>query len=110
MNEQSQNRNVTNIDRDIATIFSTEVGQRVLSYMAERGAKYIRIDQAPRPTLPNNAFMNPNAAIYRAGMEDMVRNLQRSIDRVNKERDDMNLSQQFNEDTNAGKNITKDNF
>ncbi|MCG8434509.1 MAG: hypothetical protein MJA83_10800, partial [Gammaproteobacteria bacterium] len=60
----------------------TPHGKRVLADL-ERRCMLIRIDRHPRPgDPPNLAFMNPNAALYRAGMLDQVEGIRKRIKRA----------------------------
>ena len=83
------------IELDIANVFSSPAGQRVLDHLMNRGAKYVQIDKRPTPTYPNAAFLNPNAALYRAGMDDTVRYLKRMIEKVNRVGDERAMSEQI---------------
>lgn len=67
--------------RDYIDVFSTEQGQRVLGDLEDRCYSNIRIDQRPEPGYPNEAFLNPNAALYRAGMVDQVQRIKRILNK-----------------------------
>ena len=57
---------------DFVKTFNTPHGRRVLDRLESRSYSLIRIDQFPTPIQPNPAFINPNAALYRAGMIDVI--------------------------------------
>lgn len=65
--------------RDFVKTFDTPHGRRVLDRLESRPNSLIRIDQHPTPTHPNLAFLNPNAALYRAGMIDTVKYCRRVL-------------------------------
>ena len=67
------------IIRDFVKTFDTPHGRRVLDRLESRPYSLIRIDQHPSPTYPNPAFLNPNAALYRAGMIDTVKYCRRVL-------------------------------
>ena len=66
---------------DYRKTFRTPHGKRVLADM-ERRCKLIALDRHPQPGRPNDAFMNPNAALYRAGMFDQVEGIKKRIKRA----------------------------
>ena len=66
---------------DYRKVFRTPHGKRVLADM-ERRCKLISLDRHPKPGHPNDAFMNPNAALYRAGMFDQVEGIKKRLKRA----------------------------
>ena len=73
--------------RDIDKTFRTPHGKRVLKWLEERPTKLILLAQRPAEGQPNDAFVNPNAALYQAGMLDTFRAIKKYQKRL-KELDD----------------------
>lgn len=87
---------------DIAKTFGNATGKRVLEHLLERGSKHFRIDQRPTSAYPNEAFLNPNAALYRAGIEDTVRYIERIIKKVKNFNEDIGTSTEIIEAMKRG--------
>ena len=64
---------------DYVRTFNTPHGRRVLIHLEKRAYSATRIDQRPNPKDPNPAYMNPNAAMYRAGQIDVIKRIQREL-------------------------------
>lgn len=66
---------------DYRKTFRTPHGKRVLADLRRR-CKLIDLDRHPAPDRPNEAFMNPNAALFQAGMADQVHAIEKRIKRA----------------------------
>jgi len=60
-------------------LFNTPDGEVVLQDLEDRAHKLIRVDQYPTETMPNPAYLNPQAALYKAGLLDQVMRIKRIL-------------------------------
>ena len=93
---------------DYRKTFRTPHGKRVLADL-ERRCKLVDLERHPQPGQPNEAFMNPNAALYRAGMADQVEAIRKRIKRAEElenEQKGQGAPERASGDAGAGRSIT----
>lgn len=65
-------------------VFDTPRGETVLQDL-EKQANNIQLDRRPNNDFQNHAYVNPNAALYKAGILDVIARVRRIMKRAKEE-------------------------